>query len=85
MFLPKWYESEIQYVIIPYFFVILHPPSSALTPSNNVWLYFSALYKIMENDLEESFPVMGRNNARPSRTSVISFINYVIYWNVHPF
>lgn len=78
MFLPKWYESEIQYVIIPYFFVILHPPFSALTPSYNC-MYFSALYKIMENNLEESVPVMERNNARPSRTSVISFINYVIY------
>lgn len=39
----------------------------------------------MENNLEESFLVMGRDNVWFSCIFVILFINYVIYWNVYLF
>lgn len=47
-------------------------------------MYHVLLSFVQQNEKKKNkkigrFPVMGRNNARPSHFSVISFINYVIH------
>lgn len=78
-------DRKVKCVFILYFFVILYFLFFVGFIFLYNCMYFLVLYKIMENDLEESFLVMGRNNVWFSCIFVILFINYVIYWNVYLF